>query len=124
LEDVQGYTETLAYQDFAPWSYLDGFFDDPSTRGTTNKRAKLVTEDGDNKILQVMLPEGCVTSECAMQAKHVFIQPTESATLKFRWASPLPSDSQRPVLSCMATPCQLVVAEPALPGHKRFCLMS
>lgn len=86
LTSPQGYTENLAYKDFAPYSYLDGFYDDPSTRGTTNKRATLVAETGDNKALQVLLPQGCVTSECAMQAKHVFIQPSESVTLKFRCA--------------------------------------
>ena len=79
------YVETMAYQDWAPYTYLDGFYDDPSTRGTTNKRAELVTE-GDSKGLQVLLPEGCVTGACAMQAKTVMIVPVESATLRFKYA--------------------------------------
>jgi hypothetical protein len=80
------YTEELAYQDWAPYSYLDGFYDDPSTRGTTNKRAALVME-GDSKTLQVLLPTGCVTSMCAMQAKSSLILPSDSATLKFKYGS-------------------------------------
>lgn len=84
-EDIP-YTETLAYQDWAPYGYLDGFYDDASTSGTTNKRAALVTE-GDSKTLQVLLPKGCVTSMCAMQAKSSLILPTDSATLKFKYGS-------------------------------------
>jgi hypothetical protein len=83
IGDELPYTEAIAYQDWAPYKYLDGFYDDPSTRGTTNKRALAVME-GDNRVLQVMLPEGCVTSECAMQAKSSLMMRTESATLKFK----------------------------------------
>ena len=32
----------------------------------------------------MVLPEGCVTSACAMQSKSVMMMPVEEATLKFR----------------------------------------
>ena len=73
------YEELLAYQDWAPYVYLDGYYNDPSTAGTTNKRATLVTTEG-SKALQVLLPQGCVTSKCAMQVKTAMILPVESAT--------------------------------------------
>jgi hypothetical protein len=79
------YTETLAYQDWAPFSYLDGYYDDPSTGGTNKRRAELITE-GATKKLQVHLPKGCYTSACAMQIKSAMVVPTESATLKFKCA--------------------------------------
>jgi hypothetical protein len=77
------FEEELAYQDFAPYSYLDGFHGDGSTRGTNNERAYAVQE-GSTRVLEVMLPEGCVTSACAMQVKSVLMEPVEEATLKFR----------------------------------------
>ena len=82
------YTESLAYQDWAPYSYLDGFYDDPSTGGFNNQRAVLKHE-GVSKVLDVLLPEGCVTSACAMQTKSALITPVDSATLKFKCAPPL-----------------------------------
>lgn len=75
--------ETLAYQDWAPYSYLDGFHGDQSTRGNVNDRAVAVS-NGDSRYLEVKLPEGCVTSMCAMQAKSHLLLPVDSATLKFK----------------------------------------
>ena len=46
-------------------------------------------ETDQSTALEVLLPEGCVTGECAMQAKHSLLLPVESATLKFKCASPL-----------------------------------
>lgn len=78
------YVQELAYQDFAPYSYLDGFHSDSSTRGTNNERVYAV-QQGASRVLEVMLPEGCVTSECAMQSKSLMVMPVDSATLKFRY---------------------------------------
>lgn len=86
------YTEELAYHDWAPYTYLDGFFGDPNTRGDTNERAYLVETD-ESTALEVLLPKGCVTGECAMQAKNRLLLPVDSATLKFRCASWTPSQS-------------------------------
>ena len=77
--------ETLAYQDWAPYSYLDGFFGDDSTRGSVNDRAVAVSQGG-SRYLEVKLPKGCVTSMCAMQTKSALLMPMESATLKFKCA--------------------------------------
>ena len=85
LDDTIPYVYDLVYPDFAPYRYLDGYHSDPSTAGVTNERAQLVTEES-SKVLDVLLPEGCVTSACAMQAKTVLTLPTESATLKFKCA--------------------------------------
>lgn len=81
-ETVIPYTETLAYHDWAPYSYLDGFYDDPSTIGSDNKRATLI-RDNSTTHLRVKLPAGCVKSECAMQTKSALIEPVDEATLKF-----------------------------------------
>lgn len=83
IGDRVPYVQELAYQDFAPYSYLDGFHSDSSTRGTNNERAYAV-QQGASRVLEVMLPEGCVTSECAMQSKSLMVMPVDSATLKFR----------------------------------------
>lgn len=83
IGDRVEYKEELAYQDFAPYAYLDGFHSDDSTRGTNNERAFAVQE-GTSRVLEVVLPEGCVTSACAMQSKSVMMMPVEEATLKFR----------------------------------------
>eukprot|EP00892_Ulva_mutabilis_P008553 jgi/Ulvmu1/606/UM001_0614.1 len=83
IEQRVPYVETFAYQDWAPYSYLDGFFGDDSTRGNVNDRAFAVSQ-GDSRYLEVKLPEGCVTSMCAMQTKSALLMPTESATLKFK----------------------------------------
>lgn len=80
------YTEDLAYADFAPYVYLDGFNGDDKTRGTNNKRAwEVPAEDPASLALEVVLPKGCVTAECAMQAKSMLLLPTDSATLKFKY---------------------------------------
>jgi hypothetical protein len=79
------YEELLAYQDWAPYIYLDGYWGDPSATGTTNKRAQLIQE-GDSKVLEVLLPQGCLTNKCAMQVKSALVLPTDSATLKFKCA--------------------------------------
>lgn len=85
------YTEELAYQDWAPYTFLDGFHGDINTRGFTNERSFRV-QDGGSTALEVLLPEGCVTGECAMQAKNSLFLPVESATLKYRHdATPLPT---------------------------------
>jgi hypothetical protein len=89
------YTEDLAYKDFAPYVYLDGFNGDDKTRGTTNERAWEVPAGNSSMALEVILPKGCVTSECAMQAKSMLLLPTESATLKFRCAR-------------LSTPCKVL----------------
>lgn len=82
------YTQDLAYKDFAPYVYLDGFHGDEKTRGTNNKRAwEVPAADNSSLALEVVLPKGCVTAECAMQAKSMLLLPTESATLKFRYPS-------------------------------------
>ena len=86
LDETIPYVEDLAYPDWAPYSYLDGFHGDPSTAGTTNQRANLITESG-SKVLEVLLPEGCVTSKCAMQVKSKLLLPVDSATLKFKCVS-------------------------------------
>ena len=83
IGDRVDYKEELAYQDFAPYAYLDGFHSDDSTRGTNNERAFAVQE-GSSRVLEVVLPEGCVTSACAMQSKSVMMMPVDEATLKFR----------------------------------------
>lgn len=82
------YTESLAYQDWAPYSYLDGFHGDESTGGSNNERA-LLKHDGGSKVLDVLLPKGCVTGACAMQTKSALITPVDSATLKFKCGFPL-----------------------------------
>lgn len=87
IESYLPYTETLAYHDWAPYSYLDGFYDDPSTIGTDNRRASLVNSTDSTHVgnphLRVKLPAGCVKSECAMQTKSALLQPLDQATLKF-----------------------------------------
>lgn len=84
------YTEDLAFRDWAPYTFLDGFHGDPNTRGFTNERAFEVL-DGGSTALEVLLPEGCVTGECAMQAKNRLLLPVESATLKYRRAARCPT---------------------------------
>lgn len=88
IGDRVPYVQELAYQDFAPYAYLDGFHSDDSTRGTNNERAFAVQE-GPSRVLEVVLPEGCVTSACAMQSKSVMMMPVDEATLKFRCYSSL-----------------------------------
>lgn len=75
----------MAYSDWAPYSYLDGFYNDPSTKGTTNKRATVIHE-GSNTVLDVLLPKGCVKSACAMQVKSGLPVELEEATLKYMCA--------------------------------------
>jgi hypothetical protein len=78
------YTEDMAYKDWAPYSYLDGFHGDLGTKGSTNERAWLAPARDSSKGLEVLLPKGCVTGACAMQVKNVLQIPVESATLKFK----------------------------------------
>ena len=80
------YTEELAFRDWAPYTFLDGFHGDVNTRGFTNERAFVVQEE-ESTALEVLLPKGCVTGECAMQAKNSLLLPVESATLKYRCAA-------------------------------------
>lgn len=82
------YTEELAYKDWAPYTYLDGFHGDMQTRGSNNERAWKVPARDSSRGLEVVLPKGCVTGACAMQVKSVLHLPVESATLKFKCASP------------------------------------
>lgn len=80
----------MAYKDFSPYVYLDGFNGDENTRGTTNERAwEVPAADATSLALEVLLPEGCVTGSCAMQAKSMLLLPTDSATLKFKYAQGL-----------------------------------
>jgi hypothetical protein len=85
IGDSIPFVEELAYQDFAPYSYMDGFWGDEATRGDNNKRASAIQE-GDSRTLEVILPQGCVTSGCAMQAKSLLLLPVDEATLKFKCA--------------------------------------
>ena len=101
------YTEELAYRDWAPYTYLDGFFEDPNTRGDNNRRAYLVETD-QSTALEVLLPEGCVTGECAMQAKNALLLPVESATLKFKCASLLATSVLVPFKDA-PPPCTILV---------------
>lgn len=73
----------MAYRDWAPYTFLDGFHADNETQGTTNERAFEV-QDGGSTTIQVLLPEGCVGTACAMQAKSKLLLPEDSATLKFK----------------------------------------
>lgn len=77
------YTEELAEMDFLPASYMDGTHGDPSTKGSTNERAFIRDARG-GRVLEVLLPKGCVTSACAMQAKMLLPQAMEEATLVYK----------------------------------------
>jgi hypothetical protein len=80
---VTEYTETHAETDWLPSSYMDGYFGDPSTKGSTNERAFIRTDDQSEKALEVLLPKGCVTSACAFQTKSLLPSALDSATLSY-----------------------------------------
>jgi hypothetical protein len=84
---VVPYTEARVFPDWAPYNYLDGYYNDTTTGGSTQERAILVAE-GSNEVLDVLLPKNCLKAECAMQVKSGFFAGVEEATLKFKCAAP------------------------------------
>ena len=80
------YTEDLATQDWAPYSYLDGFWGDKTTKGSNQQRARLIV-NGKKTTLEVELPKGCVATECGMQAKAVLSESLEEATMQYMCVS-------------------------------------
>lgn len=79
------YRLSLAERDFAPYDFMDGFYNDPSTLGSNNQRARLV-RTGSNTVLDLLLPKGCATKQCAMQAKSHLPKKISEATLTYKCA--------------------------------------
>lgn len=78
------YVEALAKADFAPYSYIDGWFNDTSTKGDNNRRAWIVADDRDGSALRLTYPKGCTVSSCATQAKMRLSRAVEEATFQFK----------------------------------------
>jgi hypothetical protein len=72
------YTKDYVKSDWAPTTFVDGYWGDQSTEGDNNERASVV--DGS---LRLLLPEGCIKKECAMQIKSGLPESLESATLRY-----------------------------------------
>jgi hypothetical protein len=87
------YTDTLAYQSWAPYNFIDGYYNDAKTTGTTNKRALLVSDDGE-EVLDVLLPQSCLQQTCAMQVRSELTYAVEEATLKYRCVLHLKTQTQ------------------------------
>jgi hypothetical protein len=78
------YTESRAEVDWLPASYMDGYYGDPSTKGSTNERAFIRSDAAVGNALEVRLPKGCVGTSCAFQVKSLLPMALESATLSYK----------------------------------------
>lgn len=82
------YTYERALKDFAPYTYLDGYYADNTPSRQPGSWPHVVSE-ASTAALQINLPKGCTGSKCALQSKTLLPQPLESATLKYKCVLPL-----------------------------------
>ena len=76
-----------------------------------------MTADDGTQALQVSLPKGCATAQCAMRAKTRLDAPLEAATLKYR---AIQQSSQAPVTSVRPANCERLFK--CRRGAGGFCL--